>query len=77
MSFRQRLVPPEFRGRIASTFLLASLGFQALGMLVGGALAGAYRVPLPVVAGGVLACVVVLTPGPLWRERFRTESFDR
>lgn len=67
VSFRQRLIAPSLRGRIASVFLLASLGFQGIGILLGGSLAGTVDVPLPIIAGGVLACLLVLAPGSLWR----------
>jgi hypothetical protein len=63
MSTRQRLVPDEMRGRVESAYRCISWGALPVGAILGGGLAEAFglRVPLLVAAGlsaiaaGVLA----------------------
>jgi len=72
VTMRQRQVPPELLGRITSLYGVVTRGCEALGAMVGGALAAAAGIRAPMLAGAVplFAAMVLLT----WRHRGRPAS---
>ncbi|HXP20932.1 MAG TPA: MFS transporter [Streptosporangiaceae bacterium] len=72
VTMRQRQVPPELLGRITSLYGVVTRGCEALGAMVGGALAAAAGIRAPMLAGAapLFAAMVLLT----WRHRGRPAS---
>ncbi len=64
MSIRQRLTPPAMQGRVGSVYLFVAAGGNALGAVLGGALAGWFGLPAPYWLGFVVALLVSATT---WR----------
>jgi predicted MFS family arabinose efflux permease len=67
-SLRQRLTPPEMRGRVISSTLFLSAGGNCAGALLGGVAASAFGITAPYWAGFVVALAV---SAATWR------TFDR
>ncbi len=64
LSIRQRLTPPALQGRVTSVYLFVAAGGNALGAILGGALAGRFGLPAPYWLGFVAAVLVSATT---WR----------
>ncbi len=65
-SVRQRIVPSHLRGRVGSVYALLDLGGAALGALLGGLLAGTWRITTPFwAAAGAMAAIAVFAWRPL------------
>ncbi|MEV0272137.1 MFS transporter [Hamadaea sp. NPDC050747] len=70
MSLRQRTVPAELMGRVASVGLLLAFGTQPIGALLGGLVAGWWGLAAPWIVAGVVrlvAAVASLRPLTRWR----------
>jgi len=57
-SIRQRLTPPDIQGRVSSVYLFVAAGGNALGAVLGGALASRFGLPAPYWLGFVVALLV-------------------
>lgn len=57
-SIRQRLTPPDIQGRVSSVYLFVAAGGNALGAVLGGALASRFGLPAPYWVGFVVALLV-------------------
>ncbi|NUO55647.1 MAG: MFS transporter [Hamadaea sp.] len=69
MSLRQRTVPAELMGRVASVGLLLAFGTQPIGALLGGLVAGWWGLAAPWIVAGVVrlvAAVASLRPLTRW-----------
>ncbi|MBW8799865.1 MAG: MFS transporter [Streptomyces sp.] len=63
ISMRQRMVPPEYLGRVASVQRFVSWGLLPLGALLGGWLAASWNLRAPYLVAGVLVAVFALLFG--------------
>ncbi len=63
-SLRQRLTPPEMRGRVASTSLFIAAGGNCVGAVLGGVIAAKFGITAPYWAGFAAAALVSATT---WR----------
>src|ERR1022692_4731378 len=79
-SVRQKIVPPEFMGRVGSVSKLLGLAGLATGAFAGGWLADAFGLRLPfaaaavLFAGAALLCVLRIGQFRIWEERQRIDA---
>ncbi|MGC5285413.1 MFS transporter [Micromonospora sp. DT231] len=65
-STRQRVVPPDLRGRVGSVYALLDLGGAALGSLLGGLFASVWEITTPFwIAAAMMATITVVAWRPL------------
>jgi predicted MFS family arabinose efflux permease len=64
-SVRQRAVPPEFQGRVASVYMLGVFGGIIIGGALGGFIAGSWGVTAPFWFGFVGSALILAV---IWRE---------
>jgi predicted MFS family arabinose efflux permease len=67
MSLRQRLVPAELRGRVATAGLALAWGAQPVGAMLGGLVAGAFGLVAPWLVAGLLRLATALAALPALR----------
>ncbi|MEV5156693.1 MFS transporter [Streptomyces werraensis] len=75
-SLRQRLAPPEIRGRVLSASRLISLAGAPFGGVLGGYLAGEFGLSTPFVIGGLLMVLVALATLPALSNRSIREAAE-